>query len=40
LLGERKKKKKREKWPGDFSPGAGSALLAVSHGIFAAVRCN
>jgi hypothetical protein len=37
---EKKEKKKREKWPEAFFPRAGHVLLAVLHGIFAAVRWN
>jgi hypothetical protein len=35
---KRKKKKKIKKQSGGFIPRVGQALLAVPHGIFAAVR--
>jgi hypothetical protein len=42
LLGKNKKgrEKKKEEWLEDFFPKVGQALLAVLHGILAAIRYN
>jgi hypothetical protein len=40
LVGRKRKKETEEEQPGGFFSRARHALLAVPHGIFAAVRCN